>query len=106
MTSAAELLVSEHNMSESTCRELLKNGSSSDLVNIHYLHSVGGPWYVARRFQIKLTGKYQRCLPRQRHIQFTIVSHKSQYTYSLGTRFQLEVFASPFSPDNVNVYTL
>ena len=39
MTSAAELLGSEHNMSESTVdctrHELLKNGSSSDLVNIH-----------------------------------------------------------------------
>ena len=44
MTRAAELLGSEHNMSESTRHELLKNGSSSDLVNIHYLHSVGGPW--------------------------------------------------------------
>ena len=43
MTPEAELLGSEHNMSESTRHELLKNGSSSDLVNIHYLHSVGGP---------------------------------------------------------------
>ena len=39
MTLAAELLGSEHTMSESTRHELLRNGGSSDLVNISHLHS-------------------------------------------------------------------
>ena len=43
-TLAAEMLGSVTDVSDSTLHKLSNDGVSSNLVNFHYLHSVGGPW--------------------------------------------------------------